>query len=97
MSDLPVLLNQELAAQTSTPQFLELMQKISAYDVQSSNVRVTNDQEYQMCVDSLIAVVEVGKALEKMRKGIVAYPNTFTKTVNDMFRGLQGRAASTRR
>jgi len=97
MSDqLTVVLNQELAVKMSEPQFTALMQNISAYEVQSTNVRVTNDVEYQLGADSLVAIAEVAKSLEHMRKGIVAYPNTFVKTVNDMFRGLKDRCVKTR-
>lgn len=93
---LTLVLNQQLAAEMGQPKFMELMQKISAYEVQSANVRVTNDAEYQMATDSLVAVAEVGKDLEGIRKGIVAYPNTFTKTVNDTFKGLKERCARSR-
>jgi hypothetical protein len=93
---LTLALNQELAAEMGQPAFLEMMQKISAYEVQSSNIRVTSDEEYQMATDSLIAVAEVTKGLEKMRTGIVAYPNTFTKTVNATFKTLKDRCLRTR-
>jgi len=87
--NLAIVLNQELAAQMATPQFTELMQKISAYEVQSTNVQVTNDAEYQMAADSLVAVAEASKSLETMRVTIVAYPNTFVKAVNATFKTLK--------
>ena len=93
---LTLVLNQELAAEMGQPAFLEMMQRISAYEVQSSNIRVTNNEEYQMATDSLIAVAEVAKGLETMRTGIVAYPNTFTKTVNATFKTLKDRCLRTR-
>ena len=64
---------------------MEMMQKISAYEVQSANVKVTNDAEYQMAADSLVAVADVGKSLENMRVRIVAYPNTFVKRKRYIF------------
>jgi hypothetical protein len=94
--NLALVLNQDLAARTAAPEFAQLMQKISAYEVQSANVRVTNDAEYQMATDSLIAVAEVHKALEGMRKEIVSYPNTFRTTVNSMFKGLKERCEKAR-
>lgn len=97
MSDeLALILNQQLAGEMAQPKFTELMQLISSYEVQSSNVRVTNDAEYQMCVDSLIAVADVEKSLENMRKAIVSYPNVFVKTVNATFKGLKERCGKTR-
>lgn len=94
MSDdkLTVVLNTELAHQMAEPDFMELMQTLSAYEVQSANVKVTNDAEYQMCVDSQVAIDRVAKALETKRKAIVAYPNTFTTTVNATFRSLKSRS-----
>ena len=93
---LALVLNQELAARTAQPAFTDLMQRISAYEVQSANVRVTTDEEYQMAADSLVAVADVDKSLEGMRKEIVAYPNTFTKSVNDLFKSLKVRTKRTR-
>ena len=93
---LTLVLNQQLAAEMSQPQFMDMMQKISAYEVQSASVKVNSDTEYQMATDSLIAVAEVGKELEAMRVRIVAYPNTFVKTVNATFKGLKERCLRTR-
>jgi hypothetical protein len=95
-NDLQLVLNQQLAARMGQTDFSELMQKISTYEVQSANVRVTTDEEYQLATDSLVAVADVAKALENMRKEIVAYPNTFTKTVNDTFRNLKQRCEKSR-
>jgi len=98
MSDdqLTLVLNQQLAVEMSQPQFMDMMQKISAYEVQSASVRVGSDPEYQMATDSLVAVAEVSKGLEAMRVRIVAYPNTFVKTVNATFKGLKERCLRTR-
>ena len=93
---LALMLNQELATRMNDPSFTELMQRISAYEVQSANVRVTTDEEYQMAADSLVAVAEVDKSLEGMRTAIVAYPNTFTKAVNTLFKSLKERTKKTR-
>jgi hypothetical protein len=93
---LALVLNQQLAARMSQPDFMELMQSVSQYEVQSANVRVATDQEYQMAADSLVAVAVVHKALEDMRKDVVAYPNTFTKTVNATFKTLKERCEKTR-
>jgi hypothetical protein len=93
---LTIVLNQQLAVELSQPQFMDMMQKISAYEVQSANVKVTSAEEYQMAADSLVAVAEVGKGLEGMRVRIVAYPNTFVKTVNATFKGLKERCLRTR-
>ena len=94
--NLALILNKELAVQMSTPHFTELMQKISTYEVQSSNISVVNDAEYQMATDSLVAVAEVGKSLEQMRKEIVSYPNTFVKTVNATFKTLKDKCERAR-
>ena len=93
---LALMLNQELATRMNDPSFTELLQRISAYEVQSANVRVTTDEEYQMAADSLVAVAEVDKSLEGMRTAIVAYPNTFTKAVNTLFKSLKERTKKTR-
>lgn len=91
-----VMLNQQLAVQLNTPRFTELMQLISTYEVQSSNVRVEDAAQYQQATDSLVAVQKVTKELEGMRKEIVAYPNTFTSTVNATFKGLKERCQRAR-
>ena len=93
---LALVLNQQLAARMQQPDFTELMQAVSQYEVQSANVRVATDDEYQMASDSLVAVVDVAKKLENMRKEVVAYPNTFTKTVNTTFKTLKDRCDKTR-
>ena len=93
---LALVLNQELAAQVNSPQFTELLQTISTYEVQSANIRVTNDQEYQMACDSLVALAVASKQVKAMKTGILAYPKLFAESVKGAFGGVETRCVNIR-
>jgi len=93
---LALVLNQQLAARMGEPDFMGLVKAVSQYEVQSSNIRVTTDTEYQMACDSLVAVASNTKALKSILNEIIAYPKLYQKLAKDAFKTLIDRNDKTR-
>ena len=80
---------QEMAKISTRSDFLEMIQRLSGYEVQVANVKVETDADEQMAVEALVAVKSLGKDFEGLRKGLVNFPNKLVKTINNTFRGLK--------
>lgn len=87
---LAVLVTEEMATRVvGRPDFLELVGTVSQYEVESQKLNVTDGGSAKQAVDCSLGAKGVFKQLEGLRKEIVAFPNRFAKTVNDMFKGLK--------
>jgi len=89
VNDEAIALAKETAALSVRPEFLNLVEKVSVFETGVKEVKVTDDASEKQAVTSLGMVKTTHKDLEKMRKGIVAFPNKWVKTVNGMFKGLR--------
>lgn len=89
VSNEAVALAKETAELSVRPEFLNLVEKVALFEAGMKEVKVICDITEKQAVTSLGMVKNTAKDLEKMRKGIVAFPNKWVKTVNNMFGGLR--------
>lgn len=69
--------------------FMQVIQRVSSFEVPTTNVIVENDEAEKQAVVLVGQVRDVKKELEDLRKGIVTFPNKFVKTMNGMFKDLK--------
>lgn len=82
------LIQSQLAVDMRKPEFMTLIQKVSAYSLQASNVKVTTDGEELFANDALLALRGTQTEISTLRKEFVAFPNQYVKAINGTFKGL---------
>ncbi len=82
-------LNKEVMKVYQREDFMGVIQRVSSFEVPTTNVIVESDDAEKQAVVLVGQVRDVKKDLEDLRKGIVTFPNKFVKTVNGMFKDLK--------
>jgi hypothetical protein len=88
LDPIQVQVSKELVRVQSRPSFLALMQKVSEFEVPTTNVRVTNDSEEATAVELVGKIRAAKKALNDERLSITTFPRKFIEAVNGMFKGI---------
>ncbi len=69
--------------------FMQVIQRVSSFEVPTTNVIVENDEAEKQAVMLVGQVRDVKKDLESLKKDIITFPNKFVKTIRGMFKDLE--------
>ena len=90
-------LNNEVMKVYQRQDFMQIIQRVSSFEVPTTNVIVDSDEAEKQAVLLVGQVRDVKKDMEDLRKGIITFPNKFVKTINGMFKDLRSPANGTRK
>lgn len=82
------LIQTQLAVDMRKPEFMTLVQKISSYSIQASQVKITTDGEELFANDALLTLRDTQKEIETLRKQFIAFPNQYVTAINGTFKGM---------